>query len=655
MSLEHRGLAHSILTIKAVDEDRRIISGIATTPEPDRVGDVVEPLGVTYKNPLPLLHQHDSRNPVGVARLSKPTKSGINFTASIAKVTEPGPLKDRVDTAWLEVKYNLVRGVSIGFIGREVSVMDDGGLHFLESEVLELSLVTIPAHQEATIQVIKSIDAAAIGTTTTTTGTAIGPVKSISSGAPAPQPKTLAKEARHIMAKQTIPEQITAFEATRAAKDARMNELMSKAAEAGSTLEDDESEEYDRLEAEVNKVDEHLKRLRLLEKQNRQTATPIAPIVTPDQASEARGGGVITVRSPVPPGINFVRLMGAKYIARETQRSPVDVARDKGWHDVEAVLKVAVTPGTTTGSSFALPLVQAENMASEFRDLLRASSIIDRIPGLTRVPFNIKVPRELTGATTNWVGETKVKPVSGITLDQITLAHNKIAGIVPISEELLRFANPSAELVIRNSLVRSIVALADRDFLDPSKALQATVSPASLTNGVTPITATGTTSAALIADLGSLIALYTSANMNLSGLVLVMTPTQAMRISLMRTSLGTKLFDTVNKDGGVLEGIPVITSENIVSTGGSPANGGLIVAINAPEILLADDGDVTIDVSKEASVQMETTPDSPAVAATVTVSLWQHNLVGIKAERFITWLKARSEAVQFIQYAKYTG
>ena len=41
-------VAYSVLTIKEVSEDKRIISGMATTPEPDRVGDIVElesPLG----------------------------------------------------------------------------------------------------------------------------------------------------------------------------------------------------------------------------------------------------------------------------------------------------------------------------------------------------------------------------------------------------------------------------------------------------------------------------------------------------------------------------------------------------------------------------------------------------------------------------------
>ena len=207
--------------------------------------------------------------------------------------------------------------------------------------------------------------------------------------------------------------------------------------------------------------------------------------------------------------------------------------------------------------------------------------------------------------------------------------------------------SPSAEMLIRNALVSAVAYLTDRDFLDPTKAEAVGVSPASITYGVTPITATGTTADALRDDLGTLLSEYAEANMGLSGLVLVMTAQQAIKISLMRNSLGQKEFDTIGVAGGTLEGIPVVISENIVSTGGSPVDGGLIVAINAPEILLADDGQVNIDM------QMETTPDSPASASTVLTSLWQHNMVAFRAERMIHWKARRSGAVQFIQNAKY--
>ena len=57
--------AYSFLDIKSVNEEKRIIRGIATTPAVDRVGDVVEPMGVRFKNPMPFLWQHDATKPIG--------------------------------------------------------------------------------------------------------------------------------------------------------------------------------------------------------------------------------------------------------------------------------------------------------------------------------------------------------------------------------------------------------------------------------------------------------------------------------------------------------------------------------------------------------------------------------------------------------------
>jgi HK97 family phage major capsid protein len=543
--------------------------------------------------------------------------------------------------------------------------MDDGGVNYQKSELLELSLVTIPAQADAKIETIKSIDAPLLA------------ASGISSDGARPKPpgvtgQSLPRQVVNLrqlhddihgkpgkgktMAKQTIGEQITSFEATRAAKAAQMDKIMDDAAEKSTTLDTDEKDTYDGLATEVKEIDEHLVRLRAREAANK--AAAVEPKGTSvEVASESRGGNIVVqTKRNIPPGIGLVRLLGAKYNARQQQQHPADMAKAMfpEHPELEMVLRAPVAVGTTTGATWAAPLVYAQNLVSEFAELLAPATIIGRIPGLTRVPFNVRVPTETTGASVSWVGEGQIKPVSAMAFDSITLAFNKVAGIVPITQELMRFSSPAAEGLIRDSLVRAIAYLTDRDFLDPTKAVSGTTSPASITNGVTPVTASGTNEAALRADLGTLLALYAADNQSLGSLVLIMTSVQALRISLMRNTLGQTAFPGITVNGGTLEGIPVITSENIVATGGSPADGGLIVAVNAREILLADDGGVSIDVSTEASIQMDSAPDSPATASVITVSAFQYNMVFIRAERYITWKKRRSTAVQFIQNAHYT-
>lgn len=152
--------AYAVLEVRAVNDDARIIEGIASTPTPDRMGDIVEPMGAKFAIPMPLLWQHDSRAPIGQVTFAKATKDGIPFTAQILHPdrVEAASLKERLQVAWDSIKNNLVRAVSIGFRELEYAFMDNGGIRFTEWEWLELSAVTIPANAEATINNIRSID-----------------------------------------------------------------------------------------------------------------------------------------------------------------------------------------------------------------------------------------------------------------------------------------------------------------------------------------------------------------------------------------------------------------------------------------------------------------------------------------------------------------
>ena len=152
--------AYSVLSVKSFDDDKREFSGVATTPSVDRVGDIIDPLGVEFKNPLPLLHQHKHDKPIGKVWFEKPPKDGIKFRAQMPKIEEPGELQDRVNTAWGEIKYGLVTATSIGFRPIEYSFLDNGGVNYQKTEVFELSAVTIPAQADAIISQVKSLDAA---------------------------------------------------------------------------------------------------------------------------------------------------------------------------------------------------------------------------------------------------------------------------------------------------------------------------------------------------------------------------------------------------------------------------------------------------------------------------------------------------------------
>lgn len=463
---------------------------------------------------------------------------------------------------------------------------------------------------------------------------------------------------------KTIAEQIAAFEAKRAANEARMGEIMSKSGESLTTLDEAESTEHDELMAEVAEIDKHLVRLRQLEKIVAAKAVPAAGLAGDAAAASRAGIRVDVKKTEVPKGTAFTRFAMALMQSKGNLLQAERIA--EGWKDstpeVAHVLKAAVDAGTTTDADWAKPLVEYTNMASEFIEFLRPQTIIGRIPGLRRVPFNIKIPRQTGGSSASWVGEGAPKPVSQLGFDQISLGMAKIAGIVVMTEELVRSSNPSAEAIVRQDLADTIIQLMDKDFVDPAKAAVANVSPASITNGVTPVVASGTTADDVRADVKSLFANFLAANLSLAGAVWIMKETTALSLAMMLNPLGQQEFAGLainGTSGGTFFGLPVVLSENIPANAGSGSpvtgDGDRIILAKANDILLADDGQVMLDASNQASLQMDSAPTNPPVAATVFVSLWQMNLVGIRAERFVNWAKRRPGAVQYIDQVNYGG
>jgi hypothetical protein len=156
---------HSLLEVKEVNEYERVVTGVATSGTPDRVGDVVVPEGVVFRGPinLHLYHKHDM--PVGNVEFGRPTKSGkMPFRAELPDVKEAGIVQDRVNEAIHSLKYKLLGATSIGFraLANGVELLKSGGLKFNKWEMLELSLVSVPANPDAIVESFKSMDSARI-------------------------------------------------------------------------------------------------------------------------------------------------------------------------------------------------------------------------------------------------------------------------------------------------------------------------------------------------------------------------------------------------------------------------------------------------------------------------------------------------------------
>lgn len=148
--------AHATVRITK-SNDEGIIEGVASTPTPDSVGDIMDPDGAQFQLPMPLLWQHDAAQPIGQVLQARVSGAGISIRARIAHEVHA-----EIARVWALVKAGLARGLSIGFCPGETTRLPGGGTRFHRWMWQELSVVTLPANAEATIATVKSADRAVL-------------------------------------------------------------------------------------------------------------------------------------------------------------------------------------------------------------------------------------------------------------------------------------------------------------------------------------------------------------------------------------------------------------------------------------------------------------------------------------------------------------
>jgi HK97 family phage major capsid protein/HK97 family phage prohead protease len=666
--------AYSLIEVKSLDEKRRTFSGWATTPEVDRVGDTIDPLGASFKNPLVLLHQHDKDRPIGNVTFKKPTAKGIEFTAELPVIDEPGLLKDRIDLAWGEIKAGLVRAVSIGFRAVKYAFRDDGGIDFKQIEIYELSTVSVPANGSALITSVKSIDkelrrAAGV------------PEPEPTPNPNAPKPQAASGQKQFAVVRLTPPgvtgtkqptktpqegqtvkisEKIARFEEKRAANMARITAIHE---ETDESLNESQLDEIKGLESEVETIDRDLPSLKRAETSLAKSAKPVPRPVSDDGAVSFQTLSVKAVPEP-PKGIRFARYARCVGLAGKLNRDIMSVAKELYGERDPNVVEMVKAAGTAVGAlntTTDSALIGNVGGFADFVEFLRAMTIVGRFgtngyPSLRRIPFRVPIITQPTGSSAYWVGEGDGKPLTKPTFGRTTLAPLKVATIAVATMELLRDSSPAAETLIRDDLAAAVAERIDISFIGSTGAGDVSVSgvsPASITYGAETIAATGTGDADDIRlDFRSAMQKFIDSKNPLNTGVVVMSTANALALSMLLNPLGQPEFPNITMSGGTFMGLPVMTSEYVSD---------FIVIMNASDVWFADDGGVQIDMSTEASLQMVggndegSTQNSISPTATSVVSLWQTNSVGFRAERTLDWALRRSTAVVVITGAEWGG
>lgn len=440
----------------------------------------------------------------------------------------------------------------------------------------------------------------------------------------------------------TLQEHINKIKETIKDTKKKISGVMEKCLKDGKTPEGDDEATIKSYEADLENLNLNLKRLEDLQKSQAEWeggTTPVAGNNQQEGSDSNQGKQTVKTESNLQPGIGFALMVKSIAVAAHSKGAvTADTVLDS-WGAPEIVknaVRQKAVVGTTTDPNFASALVDYQNLTGEFIELLRGRTVVDRLaPKMRQVPFNIKMASQTGTSTVNWVGEKKTKPVTNPTFGNMTLSKSKVAGIVLLSEELVRLSNPKADAIVRDDLVKATAEFIDQEFFDPDKA-ETEDSPASILNGITPVESTGTTAAAYEADALKLIQSLTEAKIPLTGATWIMSETRAAALSVMRDAIGKKYFEEMNLNGSKFWlTLPVEISSKAED----------FIALVVPgEILLADDEFMDFAVSTEATINLGTD------ASPNWINLYQNNLMAIRGERFIRWKKRRAQAAGYIKY-----
>jgi HK97 family phage prohead protease/HK97 family phage major capsid protein len=640
----------------------------------DRVGDVIEQnwdLSEFEKNPIALFN-HDRNQIVGGWKDVR--VAGKRLVGKLQLAAEG--TSEIADTVRKLVAQGFLRATSVGFqpIKKEKLTPDAsefwGPFRFLKSQLLEASLVSVPANPNA-VALARSLNLKPelVGAIFSK------PANETRAVSPASPPNVVdTKRVKQMNISSTLASRIDAAQKNVLALRDNLIEITSK---------DDQDEEESRRAVELpDEIETAENALQTLLRQERaitggrregntvtqstgSTTVEVVKqkpqeIVRPGELSSAereRGERRPFGSNAGPKLINgdYVFRSLVTWFAAHASRETIDhVLRTRYGdqdRDMNMVLRAAVNPATTTVAGWAAELVQTQNAG--FLDRILPKSIYLPLanrgnrytfgPGITQLKIPVRTTTALLSGA--WVGEGSPKPVKKASFSSVPLTPFKLAVISTFTEEMALYSNPAIEAIIRQALQDDTSVSLDT-FLIDAVALSSS-RPAGLLNGVSPLTATasGTTTEKMVADLKQLIAAIIAAGGG-TDIVVIINPAQAITLGFAQTTTGDFLFANVQEAGQKFN-ISFIVSQTVAA--------GRVIAIEASEFATATGDTPRFAISNEATLHEEdTTPlaigtaGAPATVAAPARSLFQTDSVALRLTLYVTWAMRRASMVQTI-------
>lgn len=420
------------------------------------------------------------------------------------------------------------------------------------------------------------------------------------------------------------------------ASNAKLEALESKSAKDITVQEKAaikaEQATFDALAAEVKDLDAKIERHKTLQNAERTTAVASvgqeetsktvyaavkSDIYTHKEAAEARG--LTTNKGLVLAGV--ARMLGA---GMGGVRDAIDIAA-KGYGESHPVTK-ALVAGIGGSGGFIVP----PDYINEIIEILRPMSVV-RSSNPRTMPMprgTMTLPAQTGAATASYSGEVQKITASQQTLGQIIASYKKLTALVPVSNDLMRYADPAADAFVRDDLVKVMALREDlafmlgdgtqntpRGFLSFANeyAVQSggsagtflSTGNSTYASGGNFITSSESFSLATVAtELGGAVNRLDTANVPDNRRVWFMHPRSYNYLFNVQNSLGLYVYRE-ELQAGTLLGYPVKRSTqipvNIYDTNGAQTTCSFVMLVEMTDAMILDSMTLELFISREGS------------------------------------------------------
>lgn len=415
---------------------------------------------------------------------------------------------------------------------------------------------------------------------------------------------------------------------------------------AKETLTADEAKEYENTEKEIRSLDEQMKRAKAGQDLARATATPVegqdraipaavesSPYIN-DAAAVAAGlktkrglGAIACIKMWKAGGENMIGARGAA-IEYFGENHPV----------TRSFTQRALNVSIGASGGFIVP----PDYVAEIIELLRPETVV-RSSGPRVIPMprgTMTLPGQKTPATASYGGETVKIAASEQTLQQIVASYKKLTALVPVTNDMMRYADPAADAFVRDDLVEVLALREDLAFMfgdgtqDTPRGFTSfangwatlqggtagswltTANSTAAVNGATGdpllgrnggnfITTTLVyTLATVAAELGALVNKLDTANVPAKNRVWFMNPRAYNYLYNVQNSLGLYVYRDELMTGKLLS-YPVKRSTqvplNIWDTTGTNKDCSFVMLVEMPQAMILDSMTLELAISREGS------------------------------------------------------